>query len=102
MLTTCAANDGCTVGQWAESNLRYALSGTPYVGLPRRPVCVTPVIRPRSFAISENLFDSIGRKVGAEAAHTWIGRTLLFLAEVEMRRQAGERRVNEWSLFHGI
>jgi hypothetical protein len=87
-------------GKWAETNLRYALTCDPYLGMPRRPASSTPLEKVRSFQIDQNLYDAISAKHGADAAMAWIRNALLFLAQVEAVRLRGEQVETEWKLRH--
>lgn len=101
-LTACAQANGCTIGQWAERSLRYALSGEPYIPPYRHKGLTTPAKRPRGFRLSDAVFALVEAKVGEEAAQRWIGATLLSLAAIELTRQQGERIETEWALKYRI
>jgi hypothetical protein len=90
ILKRCALYNSCTIGQWAEANLRYALSGAPYIPQVRL-TDTTPATKARSFQISEALMTAIEHKVGETKARQWIATTLLGLAKIELTNQQGER-----------
>ena len=101
-LTACAQANGCTIGQWAERSLRYALSSEPYIPPYRHKGPTTPAKRPRGFRLSDSVFALVEAKVGEDAAQRWIGVTLLSLAGIELTRCRGEQVEQEWTARYRI
>ena len=96
-LKECAKASNCTIGQWAEASLRYALSGVPYIPPYRHTGPATPAQRRRGFRLSDMTYAWVDAKVGEDKAQRWIGNTLLSLANIELTRIAGEQAEIEWA-----
>ncbi len=101
-LTACAKANCCTIGQWAERSIRYALTGQPYIPPYRHTGPASPTKRARGFRLSDATFALIEARVGEDAAHRWIGATLLSMAGIELMRSQGEQVEQEWSARYRI
>jgi len=101
-LKACAKANACTIGQWAEASIRYALTGRPYIPPYKHTGPSTPTKRPRGFQLSEMTFAWVEATVGEDDARQWIGKTLLSLAAVELERQRGEHAEQEWRARYRI
>ena len=101
-LKKCAQVNGCTLGQWAETSLRYALSGVPYVPPYRHSGPATPAQRRRGFRLSDMTYAWVEAKVGEDNGLKYIGATLLSLAEIELTRIKGDQAEAEWTLKYRI
>ena len=88
-LKACAKASACTIGQWADTALRYALTGEPYVPAYRHTGPSMPTKRPRGFRLSDKTWGWVESKVGENNARAWIVKTLLSLAQIEIDRQRG-------------
>lgn len=101
-LKSCAAANGCTIGQWAERSLRYALSGEPYIPPYRHTGPATATKRERGFRLSDLTYAWVESKAGEDNARAWIGKTLLGLAAVELERARGEQVEQAWAVRYRI
>ena len=95
-LKACAKANGCTIGQWAEASLRYALTGEPYIPAYRHIGPATATKRERGFRLSDRTYAWVESKIGEDKARAWIGKTLLGFAGIELERVRGDQVEQDW------
>ena len=95
-LKACAKANGCTISQWAERSLRYALTGEPYIPSYRHTGPATPTKCERGFRLSDLTYSWVESRAGEDKARAWIGKALLGLAAVELERARGEQVEHAW------
>ncbi len=101
-LKLCAKANSCTLGQWAERSLRYALTGEPYIPPYRHSGPATPTKRARGFRLSDMTYAWVEARAGEDKAMAYIGATLLSLAAIELTRHCGEQAEQEWTTRYRI
>ena len=96
LLVAVSKRNNCTIGNWAQATLKYAMSGEPYIPPPKRLAAATPTKRKRGFELSESFYEEIERRHGEDKAVDWIKRTVLSIAQIEFVVMEGERVEHEW------
>ena len=102
LLIAVSKRNNCTIGKWPQANLRYALSGEPYIPPSTRLASATPTKRKRSFELSESFYEEIERQHGEDEAMDWIKSPVLSIAQIEAVVMQGENVEHEWALKYKI